>query len=326
MERKPVWHKPLVIAWMLACAGAWAEPGVLFDVGGKADKTFNELAYRGISRWGKEARKAYLEMEVEAESDREEVLRQLAQKGANPVISVSHEQFDAIETVALEFPRSNFVIIDDYLDLPNVQSILFKEHEGSFLVGALAAIVSKTGVVGFIGGMDIPVSRNFQCGYEQGAKFVNPKIKVLGRMAGMTGAAWNNPSKGAVMARELFSQNVDVVFAAAGDTGLGVYQAASESGKLAIGSGSNQNYLYPGTMLTTMLKRLDIAVYEVAKHFRPGLTEFGLKENGVDYAVDSHNAKFITPEIKKKLDHIKESIIKGEIAVVNYMDNNNCKY
>jgi basic membrane protein A len=171
--------------------------------------------------------------------------------------------------VAKEFPKLNFVIVDMVVGLPNVQSVVFKEQEGSFLVGAMAAMASKTGKVGFVGGMDIPLIRRFQCGYEQGAKFANAKAEVFANMTGTTGAAWNDPTRGGELAKAQFAKGADVVFAAAGGTGTGVYQAAKDSGKLAIGVDSNQNHLQPGTMLTSMLKRVDVAVYNVSKSFAP---------------------------------------------------------
>jgi basic membrane protein A len=211
------------------------------------------------------------------------------------------------------------------VDLPNVQSVVFKEQEGSFLVGTIAAMASKTGKVGFVGGMDIPLIRKFECGYKQGALFANPKAEVIGNMTGTTGAAWNDPARGGELAKAQFSQGVDVVFAAAGGTGIGVYQAAKDSSKLAIGVDSNQNHLHPGTMLTSMLKRVDTAVYNVAKGHKAGMTVLGLKEGGVDYAVDANNAKLITPEIKKKVEAAKADIISGKIKVADFMADNACK-
>lgn len=210
--------------------------------------------------------------------------------------------------------------------LPNVQSVVFKEQEGSFLVGAMAAMASKTGKVGFVGGMDIPLIRRFQCGYEQGAKFANAKAEVFANMTGTTGAAWNDPTRGGELAKAQFAKGADVVFAAAGGTGVGVYQAAKDSGKLAIGVDSNQNHLQPGTMLTSMLKRVDVAVYNVSKSFAPGVTVLGLKEGGVDYAMDPNNAKLVTADMKKRVDAAKADIISGKIKVADYMADNACKY
>jgi basic membrane protein A len=295
-------------------------------MGGKFDKSFNEAAYNGMEKWKKETGKTYLEFEVSNESQREQAVRRMAEKGASPIIAMSFSQASAIEKVAKEFPKLQFAIIDDVVKLPNVQSFVFKEHEGSFLVGLMAANASKTGKVGFVGGMDIPLIRKFQCGYEQGAKFANPKAEVFANMTGTTGAAWNDPARGGELAKAQFSKGADVVFAAAGGTGIGVYQAAKDGGKLAIGVDSNQNHLHPGTMLTSMLKRVDVAVYNVSKKFTPGVSVLGLKEDGVGYAMDANNAKLVTADMKKKVDAAKADIISGKIKVADYMVDNACKY
>jgi len=253
-------------------------------------------------------------------------MRRMADRGANPVIGIGFSQGSSIEKVAKEFPKLQFAIIDSVVTLPNVESVVFKEHEGSFLVGMMAALASKTGKVGFVGGMDIPLIRKFQCGYEQGAKYANPKVEVTSNMTGTTPSAWSDPSRGGELAKAQFAKGVDVVFAAAGGTGVGVYQAAKDSGKLAIGVDSNQNHLQPGTMLTSMLKRVDVAVYNIAKRSQPGVTSLGLKEGGVDYAMDQHNAKLVTPDMKAKVDAAKADIIAGKVKVADYMADNACKY
>lgn len=316
----------LLAAAMVASFAAAAEPAIIFDMGGKFDKSFNEAAYNGMERWKKETGKTYLEFEVSNESQREQAIRRMAEKGASPIIAMSFSQASAIEKMAKEFPKLQFAIIDMVVDLPNVQSVVFKEQEGSFLVGAMAAMASKTGKVGFVGGMDIPLIRKFQCGYEQGAKFVNAKAEVFGNMTGTTGAAWNDPARGGELAKAQFAKGADVVFAAAGGTGMGVYQAAKDSGKLAIGVDSNQNHLQPGTMLTSMLKRVDVAVYNVAKGHKPGMSVLGLKEDGVGYAVDANNAKLVSADMKTKVDAMKADIISGKIKVADYMAKNECKY
>jgi basic membrane protein A len=316
----------VLAAAMAASFAAVAEPAIIYDLGGKFDKSFNEAAYNGMEKWKKETGKKYLEFEVTNESQREQSVRRMAEKGASPIISVGFSQASAVEKVAKEFPKLNFVIVDMVVDAPNVQSVVFKEQEGSFLVGTMAALASKTGKVGFVGGMDIPLIRKFECGYEQGAKAANPKAEVFQNMTGTTGAAWNDPARGGELAKAQFAKGADVVFAAAGGTGTGVYQAAKDSGKLAIGVDSNQNHLQPGTMLTSMLKRVDVAVYNVSKTFKPGLTVLGLKEGGVDYAMDDNNAKLVTADMKKKVDAAKADIISGKIKVADYMADNACKY
>lgn len=303
-----------------------AEPAIVYDLGGKFDKSFNEAAFNGMEKWKKETGKPYLEFEISNESQREQAIRRMAERGASPIIAMSFSMASTIDKVSKQFPKLQFVIIDDVVNQPNVQSVVFKEHEGSFLVGAMAAMASKTGKVGFVGGMDVPLIRKFQCGYEQGAKHANPKAEVFANMTGTTGAAWNDPARGGELAKAQFSKGADVVFAAAGGTGNGVYQAAKDSGKLAIGVDSNQNHLQPGTMLTSMLKGVDVAVYNVSKSFKPGVLSLGLKENGVGYAMDAHNAKLVTDDMKKKVEAIKADIISGKIKVSDYMVDNACKY
>jgi len=305
---------------------ALAQPAIVYDMGGKFDKSFNEAAYQGAERWKKDTGKTYLDFEIANEAQREQALRRMAEKGANPVIGVGFSQGSSIEKVAKEFPKQSFVIIDSVVKAPNVESIVFKEHEGSFLVGVLAALTSKTGKVGFIGGMDIPLIRRFQCGYEQGAKFANPKIQLVANMTGTTPSAWNDPTRGGELAKSQFAKGVDVVFAAAGGTGVGIYQAAKDAGKYAIGVDSNQNHVQPGTMLSSMVKRIDNAVYNSANKTTPGITTLGLKEGGVDYAVDQYNAKLIAPAVKAKVDAAKADIIAGKIKVADYVADNACKF
>ncbi len=308
------------------CAGPDAQPAVIYDRGGKFDKSFNEAAHAGAERWKKESGKPYLDFEIANEAQREQAMRRMADKGANPIIAVGFAQGSTMEKVARDHPKLQFAIIDAVVKLPNVESVVFREQEGSFLVGMLAAMASKTGKVGFIGGMDIPLIRRFQCGYEQGAKHANPKVEVTANMTGTTPAAWNDPTRGAELAKAQFAKGVDVVFAAAGGTGTGIYQAARDAGKYAIGVDSNQNHLQPGTMLTSMVKRVDVAVYNLAKKTTPGVSVLGLKEGGVDYALDQHNQTLISADMKKKVDAAKADIIAGKIRVADYMATNSCKY
>jgi basic membrane protein A and related proteins len=315
----------IAAALTLATGAALAEPAVVYDMGGKFDKSFNQAGYDGAERWKKEAGKAYAEFEISNPAQRDQAMRRMAERGADPIVGIGFSQGSAVEKAAKDFPKVKFAIIDSVVNLPNVQSIVFAEHEGSFLVGMMAALASKTGKVGFVGGMDIPLIRKFQCGFEQGAKYANPKAQVVGNMTGTTPAAWNDPARGAELAKAQFAGGVDVVFAAAGGTGIGVYQAAKDGGKLAIGVDSNQNHLQPGTMLTSMVKRVDVAVYNAFKGVKPGVTALGLKEGGVDYAMDDNNAKLVSADMKKKVDAAKADIISGKIKVIDYMAANGCK-
>jgi basic membrane protein A len=298
-------------------------PAVIFDMGGKFDKSFNEAAYNGAERFKNESGIQYLEFEVTNESQRDQALRRMARRGANVVIAVGFSFATPLEQIAKEFPDTKFVIIDGVVEQPNVQSVVFKEHEGSFLVGMAAAMASKTGKVGFVGGMDIPLIRNFAHGYQQGVKYINPDAEVFVNMTGTTPAAWNDPAKGAELAQSQFDRGADVVYAAAGGTGLGVLQAAADSGKLSIGVDSNQNYLHPGSVLTSMLKRVDVAVYNAfndakAGTLKTGTQNLGLAEEGVGYAIDDNNRALVTPEMEAKLEDAKAKIISGELEVTDY--------
>jgi basic membrane protein A len=299
-------------------------PAIIFDMGGKFDKSFNEAAYAGAERFKKETGTAYREYEITNETQREQALTNMVKRGGSIIVSVGFAQRSALEIVAKQNPDKKFAIIDSVVDLPNVQSIVFKEQEGSFLVGMLAAMASKTGKVGFVGGMDIPLIRRFALGYEEGAKYVNPSVEVFQNMTGTTPAAWNDPTRGGELARGQFSRGADVVFAAAGATGIGVLQAAKDQGKLSIGVDSNQNHLHPGSVLTSMVKRVDNAVYETFKTakagtWKPGILVLGLAEDGVGYALDDNNAKLITAAMKTKVDAARGDIIAGKIKVSDAM-------
>ena len=296
----------VTLAFAGLATGQEFSPAVVFDMGGKFDKSFNESAYNGAERFKKESGIAYRDFEVTAEAQREQALRNMARRGSQIVVGIGFAQASGMEKVAKEFPGTKFAIIDAVVDLPNVQSIVFKEHEGSFLVGMAAAMASKTGKIGFVGGMDIPLIRKFAVGYEEGAKYINPKIEIFQNMTGTTPAAWNDPTRGGELARSQFDRGADVVYAAAGATGLGVLQAAKDRGRLAIGVDSNQNYLYPGTMLTSMVKRVDLAVYEAFKTAREGLWQAGVRnlgvaESGVGYSLDQYNRSLITPDMELRL-------------------------
>ena len=306
------------------------KPAIVYANGGKFDKSFNEGVSNGAKRFADETKITVADFEPANETQFEQALRRFAQRGQDPIIAVGFSQAVALEKVGKEFPNTHFTIIDSVVKLPNVQSVVFREQEGSFLVGMLAAMASKTGKVGFVGGMDIPLVRKFQCGFEQGIKYANPNAELISNMTGTTPAAWNDPGRGAELAKGQFDRGVDVVYAAAGSTGVGILQAAKDRSKLGIGVDSNQNYLHPGTMLTSMLKRVDVAAYNSFKAMQAGnwrgdVQVLGLKEGGVDWALDQYNEKLITPEMKAKVDAAKADIIAGKITVHDYMSNNACK-
>jgi basic membrane protein A len=291
---------------------------VIYELGGKFDRSFNQAAYQGAERWKQETGKPYLEFEIVNAAQREQAARRLAERGADPIVAIGFPQAASIDKVAREFPNTRFAIVDAAVDRPNVQSIVYREHEGSFLAGMLAAMASKSGKIGFVGGMDIPLVRKFACGYEQGARHADAKVRVSTSLIGTTPAAWTDPARGAELTRAQVAQGVDVVFSAAGTSGLGILQAAKDAGILAIGVDSNQNPLHPGTMLTSMVKRVDLVVYQAFKGVQPGVTALGLKEGGVDLAMDEHNAKLVTPEMQGRLDAARAGIVSGRLAVSDY--------
>ncbi|KRA42270.1 hypothetical protein ASD80_11200 [Devosia sp. Root635] len=309
---------------------AFADPAVIYDLGGKFDKSFNEAAYNGAEAWKTATGGTYLDLELQNDAQREQALRRFAGQGANPIVMAGFSWTAALTTVAPEFPDINFVVIDTVVDAPNVQSIIFDEHTGSFLVGALAALKSETGTVGFVGGMDVPLIHKFYCGYAQGAKAVNPDINLIENYTGTTPAAWNDPVTAGELTKAAIDAGADVIFAAAGGSGLGVLQAAKDAGKFSIGVDSNQNYLQPGSVLTSMLKRVDVAVETALTEaaddatFKPGLTIMGLAQDGVGYALDDNNASLITDDMKAKVDELSAQIQSGAITVHDYTTDSTC--
>ena len=317
-----------VAALALSAGAALAEPALIFDLGGKFDKSFNEAAFNGAKRWAEETGGSFREIELQSEAQREQALRRFAEAGANPVITMGFAMADPLSAVAADYPDTKFVAVDvTWLDAPNIRQIGFAEHEGSYLVGMLAAMASKSGTVGFIGGMDIPLIRHFGCGYAQGAKAVNPDINIVANMTGTTPSAWNDPVKGSELTKAQISQGADVIYAAAGGTGVGVLQTAAGEGILSIGVDSNQNHLHPGKVLTSMLKRVDVAVYDAMKagaDVETGVFVLGLAEDGVGYALDENNASLITDEMKAAVDAARQDIIDGKLKVVSYYENDSC--
>jgi len=326
----PLSHSLVAVgAAVVFCAtSALAEPAVIYDLGGKFDKSFNEAGHRGAQRWAEETGMTYREIELQSEAQREQALRRFAEAGHNPVITMGFAMADPLAAVSADYPDTKFVAIDvTWLDAPNIRQIGFSEHEGSYLVGMLAALASKSGTVGFVGGMDIPLIRHFGCGYAQGVMAVNPDAKVVANMTGTTPAAWNDPVKGSELTKSQISQGADVVYAAAGGTGVGVLQTATDEGILSIGVDSNQNYLHPGSVLTSMVKRVDVAVYDAMKagaDVETGVFILGLAEDGVAYALDEYNEPLLTDQMKATVDAAQQKIIDGEIEVVAYYTNDSC--
>ncbi len=305
-------------------------PALLFDLGGKFDKSFNEASYNGAEKFKSESEIDYVEFEISNDAQREQALRRFAEDGRSPIVMAGFSWAPTLETVAAEFPEVQFAIIDAVVEAPNVQSVVYKEQEGSYLVGVMAAHAAASKKVGFVGGMDIPLIRKFACGYVGGAKAAGA-TDVIQNYTGDTPAAWNDPTKGGEITKSQIGQGADVIYAAAGGTGIGVLQAAADAGKLGIGVDSNQNGLQPGKVLTSMVKRVDVAVYNAfndAKNgeFKPGVNVLGVKEGGVDYAMDDDNKDLVTEDIKEAVEKAKADIVDGKIEVHDYMADNSCPY
>ena len=323
----------LVTAVQTAVAGSHSiKPAVVFDMGGKFDKSFNEGVWNGVKKFTEETGIEVMEFEVTNETQREQAMRRMVDRGATIVLGVGFAQADAISKVAADNPDVQFSIIDvGWLDAPNLRQYVFKEHEGSFLVGVAAAKASQTGKVGFVGGQDIGLISRFACGYVGGVKSILPNAEVYENMTGSTPAAWNDPARGAELTRSQIDRGADVVYHAAGGTGVGVIQAAADAGKLAIGVDSNQNGLAPGSVLTSMLKRVDVAAYETfmdAKNdaFTSGVKVLGVAEGGVDWALDDNNKSLITADIKSAIEKAKDGILSGDIVVHDFLADQNCPY
>jgi len=308
--------------------GALAEPALIYDLGGKFDKSFNEMAFSGAERWKADTGGNYKEIELSSEAQREQALRRFAENGNNPIVMAGFAFSTVLGEVAKDYPNTRFAVIDGYVpDQSNVLNIGFTEHTGSYLVGMMAAMKTKTGTVGFIGGMDIPIISRFGCGYIQGVKAVNPDVKVIYNMTGSTPSAWNDPVKGGELTKAQVSQGADVVYHAAGGTGVGVLQAAADAGILGIGVDKNQNHLHPGKVLTSMVKRVDTGVYDSFKagaDLAGGFATLSLANGGISYSMDEHNVGLVTKAMVDAVEKAKAHIISGELKVHDYMSDSSC--
>ena len=322
-----------------SCTGSEAESngkikvGIVFDIGGKNDRSFNAAAWEGVKRAHKDLDIVLRDVEPGNPTSIEPAMRAFAERGYDLIIGVGFAQTPIMEQVAKDYPKINFAIIDGVSQLPNVASLIFKEHQGSYLVGMIAAKTSKTGTIGFIGGMDIPLIHKFETGYEEGARAVNKNIRIIPNYVGVTDTAWNDPVKGKELARTQIEKGADVIFTAAGNSGLGAFDAAEQAGKgedgrarrYVIGVDSDQNWVKPGFVLTSMVKRVDNAVYQIVKDrvenkFQGGLHVYGLENDGVGYAMDQFNQSLISPDVIQEVEAAKQQIINGQIQVTNAME------
>lgn len=311
--------------------------GIVFDIGGKDDRSFNAAAWEGAKRAKAEFPIVLRDVEPGDPTSIEPAMRAFAERGYDLIIGIGFAQAPIMQSVANDYPNINFAIIDGVIlkqdaqgkpiegqFLENVASLVFKEHQGSYLVGMIAARKSQTGTLGFIGGMDIGLIHRFATGYEEGARSVNPDVRVIVNYVGVTDAAWNNPGKGKELATAQIGKGADVIFTAAGNSGLGAFDAAEQNNKFVIGVDANQNWVKPGYVLTSMVKRVDNAVYQTIQDkvngkFQGGLHVFGLDNDGVGYAMDQYNEKLIPAEVLKEVEAARQKIISGEIKVTDAM-------
>jgi basic membrane protein A len=309
--------------FLISTAEAEIKVGLVLDRGGKDDKSFNASAFLGATDAKKRLGIFLKTVEATDDNSFEPLLRAFAQRDFDLIIGIGFAQKEAVAKVASQFPKKHFAIVDAQVDAPNVRSLLFEEQEGSFLVGAIAALTSKSGKIGFVGGMEIPLIHRFAMAYEAGAKFINPQINVSINYVGITSEAWNNPPKGKELGLSQFDSGADIIFAAAGASGLGVFDAAEERKKFVIGCDSNQDWVKPGIVLTSMLKRVDQAVFGVIEETRAGKFQGGAKKmslanDGIGYSLDEHNSRLLPETTRKRADKIKADIIAGKIDVPDY--------
>ncbi|WP_186646346.1 BMP family lipoprotein [Fluviispira vulneris] len=303
---------------------------MILDKAGKDDRSFNQAAYEGFQTALKTLPISKESKVIDAKEDAQlkQAIRAFAKSSCAVIFSIGINNADAIKALIPTYPKQKFVLIDSVIDEKNVRSIVYREDQGSFLVGAIAAMKSKTNEIGFIGGMDIPLIRRFETGYIAGAKYINPKIKVLSAFVGISIEAWNNPTKAQEIALNQYRQGADIIFHAAGGSGLGVFNAAEKKENLkykkyAIGCDSNQNWIKPGIILTSMTKGVAATVVDTIQSviddkFMTGTYSYGLDHNGVNWAYDSYNKNLFTEKDLEKIEQIKKDIIAEKIQVPDY--------
>lgn len=319
--------------------GCKIKVGIVFDIGGKNDRSFNAAAWEGVKRAQQDLDICLYDVEPGNPTSIEPAMRAFAEKNFDLIFGVGFAQGPIMQKVANDYPDIKFAIVDGVIfeadgktPKKNVASLVFREHEGSYLVGVIAASKSKTGVLGFLGGMDIPLIHRFETGYEEGARSVNPNIKVIDNYVGVTDGAWNNPGKGKELSLAQIEKGADVIFTAAGNSGLGAFDAVEQYGrdsngqanKFVIGVDSNQNGVKPGFVLTSMVKRVDNACYNVIVEvlggkFEGGFHVFGLDKDGVAYAMDDNNKALIPADVIARAEEARRKIVAGEIKVTDAM-------
>lgn len=314
-----------ILAAPCAAAAQDLSPAIIYDIGGRFDKSFNQSAYEGVLRFETDRGIPVEGVELQPSDDRRVVLERVASGEANFVIALGFSFSDALNATAAAHPDDRFVSIDSVVEGPNVASFVFKEHEGSYLAGVAAAMASEKGALGFVGGLDIPIIRRFHSGFALGARSINPDIRILSLYMDQSAAPFDDPFGGGQAAMALVDDGADVLYAAAGLTGLGVLQVAHLEGVYAVGVDSNQNYLYPGVMLTSMVKRVGFAVERALnaaadREWRSGVEALGLAEGGVDVAIDQDNAQTLTDPMRAAVEKARAAIVSGSVTVAERVD------
>ncbi len=301
------------------------QPAIMYESESEGDNAFIDSMKRGAEQAKEEVNIKYKEFRLPDGKQRKSYMRKVAQSGVTHVIAVGFQNVVPVLSLAEEFPEVKFTVIDGIVPplFKNVQSVNFKDHEGAFLVGMVAGYTAPTNKIGFIGGMDVPLIDNFYIGFYQGVRYANPDIEMLRDNVGTDATAWSNPERAKSLAKKQYNAGAGVIFAAAGGSSVGVLEAAEEMGKLAIGVDTNQNGLYPGAVLTSMIKRVDTAVYKTlvnsfSGRWEPGIKYLGVRENALDYSVDVHNKDRITKKIIDDVEDAKDRIVRGQLKVESY--------
>lgn len=310
-------------------------PALIYESGSsEGDFAFIDSMKSGAQKAKDEIGLDYEEFRIPEGKDRVQFFREVAESGVTHIIAVGFQNVIPVLSLADQYKEVKFTVIDGMVPpfFSNVQSIVFKDHEGAFLVGMVAGLRSSTSKIGFIGGMDMPIINNLALGYYQGARYVRSDIEVVRDTVDISGKsgkgvnnpnAWNNPERAKLLAKKQFNSDVGVIFAAAGGSSVGVLEAAEEMGKLAIGIDTNQNGLFPGTVLTSMVKRVDKVVFESLSNaysgrWEPGIKYLGIRENALDYSVDVNNKDLITKDVIDKVEAAKDRIVRGLIKIEEY--------
>jgi basic membrane protein A len=304
------------------------KPAIIYESSATGDHAFIDMLKLGALKAKQEYDIDYTEFRMPEGADRVTFLKEVAESGTNFIIAAGFQNVVPVLSLVEQYPDIKFTVIDGTVPplFNNVQSINFYDHEGSFLVGMVAGYLSPTNKLGFIGGMDVPLINNFALGFAQGATYANPDVEIIRDTIGDTPAAWSDPERAKALAKKQFNAGAGVIFAAAGGSSIGVLEAAEEMGMYAIGVDTNQNGLFPGTVLTSMVKRVDKTVYETLVNgklgrWEPGIKYLGIDDNALDYAVDVHNANLVTKDVINKVEEAKDLISRGQIKIEAYTPN-----